>query len=470
MALMLLIVIVRKKTMNKIGQRIIKFLKKCYEILDEKFVTPISRAIYFLFEKQKNNPIRLEKFLNRPKTLIYISLILAAVTFFLVDSQVITLVETEAEILANEPVTVIYNKEAYVVEGLVDHVDIILTGRKSALYLAKQLGEHEVVLDLSDYEASDTPRKVALTYNQTVDNISYKLDPAYVSVVIKKKISEQKNVSYELLNEDKLNERFSVSNVTLDQSQVVVKGSSDALEKIATVKALIDLSNTKFTEAITYDIDNIPLVAYDSNGKALDNVEIVPTTIGANISFSTYKATVPIVVSTTGDLVTGKSISSITINGKTNYTVDIYGEKDEIDKITSVPVSIDINGRGNGGAQTYTASISKPTGVRSISESDVKIVVTFGEEKQKEISINNIKANNLGSGLTVNRTNADAITIQVKGVQSVIDSITSDNIVAYIDLANYKAGTYEVDVKIETTDARVKYVVSSKVGIIITNS
>ena len=80
-------------------------------------------------------------------------------------------------------------------------------------------------------------------------------------MVIKKKISEQKSVSYELLNEDKLNERFSVSDVSLGQSEVVVKGSEDALSQIATIKALIDLSDSKYSEAITYDIDNVPLVA-----------------------------------------------------------------------------------------------------------------------------------------------------------------------------------------------------------------
>lgn len=456
--------------MSKIGKKIGKFLKKCYQILDEKFITPISRAIYFLFEKFKNNPVHLEKFLNRPLILVYISLILAVTTFILVDSQVITLVETEAEILSNQPVNVIYNKESYVVEGLVDSVDIILTGRKSSLYLAKQLGEHEVVLDLSGYDASDTPQKVALTYNQTVDNINYKLDPAYVTVTIKKKISEEKNVTYELLNEDKLNEKFSISDVSLDQNTVIVKGSQDTLDKIATVKALIDLSNNKFTEAITYDVDNLPLVAYDSAGNVLENVEIVPNTLSASISFSTYKATVPIVVTTTGDLVAGKAISSITINGKTSYTVDIYGEKEEIDKITSVPVVIDINGSGTGGALTRIADIKKPTGVRSISETDVKIVVTFGDEKQKTINISNIRANNLSSGLTVNRTNDDPISVQVKGVQSVIDSINESNIAAYIDLTNYTAGTYDVDVQIENTDPRIKYVVSNKVNVVITES
>ena len=129
------------------------------------------------------------------------------------------------------------------------------------------------------------------------------------------------------MNEYKLNEKFSISNVRLNQTQVIVKGSQDSLDKIATVKALIDLSNPKFAEPITYDIDNIPLVAYDKDGKVLENIEIVPENLTASISLSTYKTSVPIEVSITGNLVAGKSISSITINGKNSYNVDIYGDK-----------------------------------------------------------------------------------------------------------------------------------------------
>ncbi len=454
--------------MSKMFKGLGHFFKGIYRFIDKRFITPISRAIYYLIDKVRNKPIHVEKFLNRPQILLYLSLALALLFFGLVDSQVISLVETEAEILSKEPVTILYNKEAYVVEGAVDTVDIILTGRKSALYLAKQLGEHEVVLDLTDYEPSDTPRRVALTYNQTVDNINYKLDPAYVSVVIKKKVSDTKTISYELLNEDKLDEKFSVSNVSLDQTQVVVKGSQDAIDKIATVKALVDLSNPKFTEAISYEIDNLPLVAYDEKGNALDNIEIVPATVGANITFSTYKATVPLKVSTTGQLMTGKAISSITINGKSEYTVDIYGEKEVIENITSVPVIIDVTNQGGSGAKTYNVSISKPTDVRSISEKEAKIVVSFGEEKQKTVDVNHITAKNLKEGLKVNLEGEGSVPVQVKGVSSVIDSLNTDNIEAYIDLANYKEGSYEVEVKIDSVDPKVTYMITSKVKIIIT--
>ena len=454
--------------MNKILTGISKFFKGLYHFIDKHFITPISRGIFYLLDKVRNNPFHLERFLNRPQILLYVSLGLAILVFTLVDSQVITLVENEAEILSKEPVTILYNKEAYVVEGAVDNVDIILTGRKSALYLAKQLGEHEVVLDLSDYEASNEPRRVALKYNQTVDNINYKLDPAYVSVIIKKKVSETKTISYDLLNEDKLNEKFSVENVKLDQTEVVVKGSQDALDKIATVKAIIDLNNPKFAEAISYEIDNLPLVAYDENGESLTNVEIVPATVGASITFSTYKATVPLRVSTTGSLITGKSISSITINGKSDYTIDIYGDKEELEKITSVPVSIDITNKGESGAETYKVSISKPTGVRHMSETEAKIVVSFGDEKQKTVDVSHIIARNLGDGLKANLEGTSTVPVQIKGVSSVIDSLTADNIEAYIDLTNYQEGTYDVDVKIDSTDPKITYMVSSKVRIVIT--
>ncbi len=454
--------------MSKILKKIGHIFLAIYQILDRFLITPISRVIYHFSERFKSNPGGVEKFLNRPHVLLYFSLFFAVGIFFLVDSQVITLVENEAEILSNQPVQVLYNKEAYVVEGLVDQVDIILTGRKSSIYLAKQLGEHDVVLDLTDYEDSNSPVRVPLSYNQTVDNISYKLDPSYVTVTIKKKESQVwNNVSYELLNENKLDNKLSVDQVTLDKTEVVIKGSSDALSQVATVKALVDLSNQKYSDAGTYDVSDIPLAAYDSDGRKLDNIEIVPETITGSITLGTYSTVVPIQVLATGDLITGKAISSITINGKSSYSLTIYGEKSIIDEIHSITAVIDVTNQGNNGAKTYNVTLNKPNGVRHMSESNARVVVSFGDEKQKTLDITNIGYRNLGNGLKVNLVGSTSVPIQVKGVQSVIDAINADNISAYIDLAGYSAGDYDVDVVIESDDPRVNYVVSSKVRISI---
>ncbi len=450
---------------------ITRFFKSIYNFIDKFLIVPISRAIYYLSKKIKKHQGKLDKILNRPHFLIYISLVLAVIMFLLIDSKVISLVETEAEVIPNVPVVVKYNEEAYVIEGVPKTVDITLTGRKSDIYLAKQLGEYEVILDLSEYTPSDTPYKVYFTYSKSIDSLSYKLDPSYVQVTIKNKESQVKTISYDLLNINALDSKLSVKNVTLNKTEVVVKGGSDALKEIASVKALIDLEKQNFTEAGTYDIDNVELVAYDSKGNKLDNIEIVPSTISATVVLESYSVTVPLAIETTGELIAGKSIASILINGSSNYSITIYGEKSEIENITSVPVTINVDGLGKEGTKTYNATINKPNGVREMSTEKVTIKATFGEEQQKSIDISsNIIPRNLSDGLTVNLIDTKGITVQVKGVASVIEKIDTSDIFAYVDLAGLGAGEHEVEIKIDNTNPLVNYVISSKLKIKITES
>ena len=447
-----------------------KFFKKIYKFIDKCIVVPISRAIYYLSKKYKKNQGKLDKVLNKPNFLIYLSLIIAVILFLLIDTKVITLVETEAEVITNVPVVVKYNEEAYVVEGVPETVDITLTGRKSDIYLAKQLGEYEVILDLSEYTPSESPYKVYFTYSKSIDSLSYQLSPEYVQVTIKNKESQVKSIDYDLLNIDSLDSKLSVKSVTLDKTEVVVKGGSDALEQIASVKALIDLKDQEFKEAGTYDIDNVKLVAYDSKGNLLNNIEIVPETIGATVVLDSYSVTVPLSIETTGKLITGKSIASILVNNNSSYSITIYGDQKEIEKITSVPVTINVDGLGNEGTKTYNVNIKKPNGVREMSVNQVEITLTFGEEQQKTIEISkNIDDKNLSEGLAVNILSGQEIYVQVKGVASVIEKIEAKDISAYIDLAGLGTGDYELEVKINNNNPLVTYVVSSKLKVRITD-
>lgn len=457
--------------MNKVLNIVIAFFKVIYNFLDRFLITPISRLIYIINERLKGKSY-LSKLINRPKFLVYASLVLAVIMFLLIDSKVITLVENDAEVITNIPVTVKYNEEAYVVEGVPKTVDMVLTGRKSDIYLAKQLGEHEVILDLTDYESSSMSHKVKLTYTKSVSSLSYKLNPGYVTVTIKDKVSALETVSYELLNLNKLNSKLSVESVQLNKSEVVVKGSKDVLNEIASIKALIDLNNNDFKDAGTYEIENVPLVAYDSKGKIIDEVEIVPNNLNAKIKLDTYSITVPISVKTTGKLVTGKAISKIQVNNSDVYSIEIYGDRESISQIKSVPVTVNVAGQGSNDSKSYTVSLSKPQGVKHMSADTAVINLSFGDEKQKtiEISAENVSPKNLGSGLTANATSKENISVQVKGVQSVIDSVKAEDINAYIDLTKYSTGEHDVEVKIENTDSRLSFIVNNTLHIKISNN
>lgn len=455
--------------MKKIKKVINGFFLAIYRVIDKLIVTPISRLIFSVREYLRSKNFKLDYILNRPNFMIYVSLILAVLMFLLIDSRVITLVESEAEVITNVPVTVNYNEEAYVVEGIPKTVDIVLIGRKSDIYLAKQLGTNNVILDLSDYEARNSSYRVYLSYTKSIDSIDYKLDPSYVTVTIKDKISVTKTIDYDLINDQYLSEELSVESVSLNRSEVVVKGSEDAISEIASVKALIDLSDDALTDVGSFEIDNIRLVAYDSRGEVLDNIEIVPNTLSATITLDTYSKSVPISVRTTGHLVTGKAIASILINNSNNYTVTIYGDEEQISNIDDVPVTINVDGEGANSTRNYNVTISRPTGVRALSDNNASITVTFGDEVQKEVQVSNVSSRNLGSGYTANIRGTSSIPVIVKGVQSVIDEVDEDSIRAYIDLEGYTPGEYDVEVKIENDDPRLNFVVSSTVRVEIVN-
>jgi len=457
------------KILKKIGRIIFTIFEAFFKLIDKIIIMPISRLVYNISKSLNNNNINFNKLLNRPHFLIVISLLFAIICFVLIDNKVIKLVENEAEIIKNVPVNLIYNEEAFVVENVPDTVNITIAGRKSDIYLAKQLGEFEAELDLSKFTESGT-YKVEFTCPESIDSVEYILDPSYLTVTIKDKVSEVHSVSYDLVSTDDLDEKLSVGSVTLDSTEVIVKGSQEALDKISSVKALVSVSSEDYKEAGTYEMTNIPLVAYDKKGHIIDNVEIVPQTLTGTLVLKSYKVTVPLAVSTTGTLVNGKAIASISINNNSSYSLDIYGEEQDLDDIKSVPVTINVDGLGSESVKNYKVTISKPSGVRYMSVKNVTITATFGDEKQKTIRIESVDNKYLADGYSANIISNGSIEVLVKGVQSNIDKIEANNIKAYVDLSGLGEGTHEVAVKVDNNNPLVNYVVTSTITIKITKN
>lgn len=446
-----------KKTSKKSKNPFKAFFGGIYKVLDKIIITPISRLVYHTEKFLKKNTGFLDGILNKPHSLLILSLLIAVFAFLLIDSKAVNLVETESEILSAEPVTAIYNEEKYVVEGIPETVDIILIGRKSDLYLAKQLSEHKVVLDLSDYKTGEYTIK--LKYNHSMESVTYKLDPSSVTVKISEKVSSVKTLTYDLLNQDKLDSKLNISEVNLTKSEVYVKGSSETLEKVATVKALIDVSNLELTEAGTTDIDSIPMVAYDVNGKIVENVEIVPATTSATLKVDSYSVDLPVKVVPNGSFATGYAIESAT---SSVTTVKVYGDKSVITSLGYITALIDVDGLSSD--KTFNVTLEKPSGVRYMSETTTSVDVVVGQESTSEIEGISVEARNLSSAYTANIVNQENRTISVilKGVSSRLEEIDPKSITAYVDLSDYGPGTYDVPIEVEGQDLTVTYTASIK--------
>ena len=442
-----------KKMLKKIGKFFAKLFKMLYKVIDALLVTPISKVVYFIGDKLSNRNGNLDKFLNKPNTLIYVSLICAFAAFFAVDRKVINLVETEAIVLSNQPVVAEYNEEAYVVEGIPESADIVLMGRKSDLYLAEQLGDHKLTLDLTGLSAGT--HKVNIKYNNPIKSLDYKVDPSRATIVIYPKVSASRTVTTDILNKDKLGSTLVISSIKLDRDEVIIKSYKEKLEKVASVKALVDVNALNANSAGTYTLENVKLIAYDEKGTEIKDIEIVPGTITATVVISSPSKTVPVKVVPVGEVASGSAISSITSNVT---TVTLYGEEDVLKDISEIEVEIDVNGLSKD--KTFQETIVKPTGVRSMSDTAVTIKVKMEGETSKEFKDIPIVFEHLDTTkykpLAKNASDTK-VNVVVKGVKSVLDKLDSKDIKAYVDLSDLEPGTYEVPVMVTGNDLKLTY-------------
>lgn len=432
-------------------KKMFKILKKILLFFDKCLISPITKGIIFISDFSKNNGKEIEKFINKKETLIVLSLLFAFIVFVIVDQNSNMIINKKAEVLYNQTVVAEYNQEAYVIEGLPDSADITLIGRQSDLYLAKQYPVNNVSIDLRGLKPGS--HKVSLKYNQQLSSIDYKIDPSSTTIVIYEKVSETRELDYDILHKDNLDKKLVIDSIDLSRNDVIIKGAEYKLKQVANVKALIDIENINNPKAGTFTLTNIPLVAYDIKGNLVD-VEIVPNVIEATIKISSPSKEVAIEVNPVGQLAFGKSIKEIT---PSISSVTIYGDSDVIDKITSIVVDVDVSNLST--SKSYNINLKKPSGIRDISSKTINIKVELDDVVTKEITGVNVSPINLGDNLKVQaaREEDSYVTVIVKGSGSVIETLDQSTIIASIDLSGYEAGEYDVEVDVTGTDVRLTY-------------
>ena len=434
--------------MKKICSGIIKFI-------DKWIIVPVTKIFLIILNFFKGNKKEFEKFINKKQTLIILSLIFSVLVFLIIDQRTDTIINKTAEVITDQQVVAEYNKESYVIEGLPNKVDVTLIGRTADLYLAKQYTNNLIIsADLRGLTPGS--HKVKLNYNQSqaLRTIDYKIDPSTANVVVYEKVSETRELAYDIIHKEKLDKKFVIKSVSLSRNDVIIKGAGYKLESVSNVKALIDVDKISNPKAGNYTLKDIQLIAYDSNGDKV-NVEIVPETVEAQIEISSPQKEVPVQIIPKGDLAFGKSIKQLSSSVN---KVTIYGDNDVLDKITSIPVEIDVTNLSDD--KTYNVNIKKPTGVRDISEKTATIKVTLDQEITKEFK--NIRISY--EGLDESKYKAQAlsqndasVTVVVKGSSDVVNKIEESSIRAVVDLKGFTAGNYEVDVKVVGDDIKLSY-------------
>lgn len=437
-------------------KKLSRFLKSIGKFFDKRIIVPVTKLILRVTGKFDKNGRRVENWLSKTNTILFISLFLAIATFIMIDQKILIFNDNSALVLKDQPVNVTYNQEKYVVEGLPETVDITLIGSKTDLYIAKQSSQHDVVVDLTGLKPGT--HKVSIKYNQNTGSIDYMVNPSVATVIIYEKVSETRTLSVDVLNKDKLDSKLAISNITYNTDKVVIKGAEHQLKEVVAVKALLDINNLPSQEVGKYTLKNVPLKAYDANGEVV-NVEIVPESLEVEVELSSPSKELPLKVIPQGEVANGYAISTISLD---ETKVTVYGDIESLNELNYIPVNIDVEALKSN--KTYKVELEKPVGVKSLSLNNVTVDVSLGEVANRKIEDIGIEYKNLGENYAVQGTDETAtkVTVSLKGVSDIINNITADDVKAYIDLSGLEEGEHEVDVKVEGSDNKVTYVSMTK--------
>ena len=442
--------------MKKIGRVIGRIFHHIGLFFDKWLITPITRLILRIMDLGKGLVRSFDKISGRKSTLLIVSLLLAFGVFVVIDQESNVMIDQYAEILYNQPVSAVYNEELYVVEGLPKAVDITLIGQRRHIFLAKQSPSKGVSVDLTGLKPGN--HKVTLKYTQRLKSLDYKLDPSQVTVTIYEKVSQNRNLTYDILHQESLDNKLYISNVEIDRSDVIIKGAEYKLNKVAAVKALLDVNNIPNPKAGDITVKDIPLVAYDNDGKIVD-VEIVPKTVTANVTITSPSKEIPVKVVPKGNLAFGKSIKTMDTSLS---KVTVYGEQEAIDKIEQLEVEIDVKGLDRD--KEFNVTLKKPKGITELSSKTMTVKVIIDNSSSKEFENIPVTTENLDSKLKVQALSEDdrQVTVVVKGSEEAIKNIEASDITAYIDLKDYGVGEHEVEVKVTGTDLKLSYTSKTK--------
>ena len=430
-----------------------KIIKSIGKFFDKFFFVPISKFIYIITKKINKSSKKIETWISKPTTLIFLSLFLSVVIFFVVDRKIINFADNSAEVFKNQGVNVIYNEEAYVVEGLPETVDITLIGSKADLYIAKQSSNHNVTIDLTGLKPGR--HKVNIEYEHGGSDIEYNVNPSVATVIIYDKVSGTKKLTYDILNEENLDSTLVIDSVKLNTEEVTIRGAEYKIDEVAAVKALIDVEDLESMGVGNHTIEDITLKAYDKDGNIVD-VEFVPEKVSADIVIASPSKEVPLNFVPKGKMAFGKAISSYQFS---TSKVTIYGTTDVISNIDHIDISLDVSNVTSD--TSLKVEIPKPNGVKSMSSNstNLELKVTDVSTEPVEYSIN-LTGINVADGLVAQPVDEDngVIVVEVQGAKSVIDSISASDITAYVDLKDKEPGEYELEVHVTGSNPLATYV------------
>lgn len=406
-----------------------------------------------LFSRFLSNKFE-ELFSNNRFTVIVTFVLTVFLVFSVHSLGGIALTKQMTDRVRGKEVTINYDKEKFVIEGVPSNVEVVLYGDEAAIQGTKQTNSYSVLADLTRYGEGNHVLK--FTVENLPANVKASVIPSDVQVSVYTKEFKEFSIAPEIINVSAIS-GVSFENPVLADNRISLKGSKKDLTRVAYVRALIDGKSVAASLPST-DVNSFegraPVVAYDEKGNKIENLSL--DNVGIDYSVTLEKAVgVPInnlKPKIVGNFPEGQAIKNITLSSE---IVTVHGRKEETDKLSSsgVEVIFDLKTMTADGSVIGTVDIPSTVSLTSVVPQKIDAKIEFDRAEIKTVTFNNIVPVNEKAEFNYTFLNdGQPITVDVLGTAeqlAIFDRYTAvEPLQLYANVADLGEGLQQVQLEV----------------------
>lgn len=363
------------------------------------------------------------------------------------DTSIINVASrTDSALIEDVPVTAYYDTDNLVITGIPKTVDVKLTGPINLLQIAKIQKDFEVYVNLQEVQigVSDVPIQI----RDVSDKLTVELSQSTATIDVQEKITEEYSVSLEY-NPAMIETGYEVEEATLTPGKVSITGAKNVIEKIAYVKATLDLESPLKETAQ----EQAEIVALDAKMSKLD-VIIEPSEVQVTLPIKQLTKQVPLEIVEENTLPENIAIQSIEL---TQDVVNIFGSKEVLEQTNTIRVTLDLASVTESG--TYNLSVVPVDGILSFSPSVIQAKIEVvpveqepEQEQQDEPANSVVIENRIFTNLPIQIKNLDekykadyiqTTSLNVSGPADILYKLNADDFKLEIDATSLEEGKHE---------------------------
>jgi YbbR domain-containing protein len=316
-------------------------------------------------------------------------------------------------------------------------------------------GTHPVRLDVT------TPRRA------TVDT-----RPAQITVVLELKQARQKPVVLEIVGEPPPG--YTRGEPELSSTQVLVTGTLAQVDRVAALRATVDLSDRR-----TRFVDDVPIVPVSEAGTILNDVTVEQQSVNVSIDVRQREDVVSVALRPVIDFDSAPEGYAVRLDTYVPLSATVRGSPAALALLPDLldTATIDLTGR----TESFTITVATilpealSSGQVTLLEGETVEVRVVVEAQLAQTQFDNVPVTVTGAAQgQVARVIPSRVTVLVTGPQPMIDELTADDLLVTIDVDGLELGTYDLQPRaaLEVNDRPVDEVrvIPGTVGVIVESS